>query len=133
VRYPTPGQAQRQATYEAVDIKQVWFNREIAGRETPPSMKEIAPATQKQRKAEVRTLATRSHEQGGFVGQRLTVEERYFGTGAAASLVFEDESGNVFGVIPRNQRDNWFVGEQVVVRTAKGSDGNLKAMVERLE
>jgi hypothetical protein len=39
----------------------------------------------------------------------------------------------VFGVIPRNQRDNWFVGEQVVVRTAKGSDGNLKAMVERVE
>ena len=71
-------------------------------------------------------------EQGGFVGQRLTVEERYFGTGAAASLVFEDERGNVFGVIPRNQRDNWFVGEQVVVRTAKGSDGNLKAMIERV-
>jgi hypothetical protein len=43
------------------------------------------------------------------------------------------ERGVVFGVIPRNQRDNWFVGEQVVVRTAKGSDGNLKAMVERVE
>jgi len=133
VRYPTPQQAQRQATYEAVDIKQVWFNRHVGMTANPPRMQDIDPATQKQRKSEVRTLATRSHEQGGFVGQRLTVEERYFGTGAAASLVFEDESGDVFGVIPRAQRDNWFVGEQVVVRTAKGSDGNLKAMVERVE
>ena len=133
VRYPTPQQAQRQATYEAVEIKQVWFNRHVGSAANPPRMQDIDPATQKQRKAEVRTLATRSHEQGGFVGQRLTVEERYFGTSASASLVFEDETGSVFGVIPRNQRDNWFVGEQVVVRTAKGSDGNLKAMVERVE
>ena len=29
VRYPTPQQAQKQATYEAVDIKQVWFNRHV--------------------------------------------------------------------------------------------------------
>ena len=132
VRYPTPTESARQATYEPVKMSQVWFNREIAGRAEPPRMKDIPKATQKQRKAEVRTLATRSHEQGGFVGQRLTVEERYFGTGASASLVFEDERGDVFGVIPRAQRDNWFVGEQVVVRAAKGSDGNLNAMVERL-
>jgi hypothetical protein len=48
IRYPTPEQATRQATYESVDIKQVWFNRAIAGNPTPPKIKDIDPAHQKQ-------------------------------------------------------------------------------------
>ena len=131
VRYPTPEQASRQARYEPVEIKQVWFNREVAGKTDSPTMKGIDPVIQKQRKAEVHALATRPHEQGGFIGKRLRVEERAFGTGAS-SLVFADEGGNVFGVIPRNQREQWQAGEAVILRTAKGSDGNLKAMVERV-
>ena len=38
VRYPTPQQAQKQATYEAVDIKQVWFNRHVGTTANPPRM-----------------------------------------------------------------------------------------------
>ncbi len=53
VRYPTPQQAQRQATYAAVDIKQVWFNRHVGTTANPPRMQDIDPATQKQRKADV--------------------------------------------------------------------------------
>ena len=133
VRYPTPQQAQRQAHYEAVEIKQVWFNREIAGKPSPPSMQGIDPTTQKQRKAEVHALASRPHEQGGFIGKRLRVEQRTFGTGSRSHLVFADEGGAVFGVIPRHLHTLWEHGQTVVLRTAKGSDGNLKAMVERVE
>jgi hypothetical protein len=131
MRYPVPEKAQKQANYQPVEIKQVWFNREIAGKDSPPSMKGIEPATQKQRKAEVRTLAQRSREQGGFLGQKLRVGERYFGMDAAPSMVFEDEAGHVFGVIPKKHAPDWLVGEQVIIRQAKGSDGNLSAMVER--
>jgi len=70
---------------------------------------------------------------GGFLGQKLRVEQRYFGNDASSSLVFEDERGHIFGVIPKKHALNWQVGEQVVIRQAKGSDGNLSAMVERVE
>jgi hypothetical protein len=133
VRYPTAEQAQRQASYHAVEMKQVWFNREIAGKSDTPTMKGIDPAIQKQRKAEVRTLAQRSAEQGGFLGKRLRVGERSFGKDATPSMVFEDEAGHIFGVIPKKHAPDWLVGEQVVIRQAKGSDGNLSAMVERVE
>jgi hypothetical protein len=95
-------------------------------------MKGIEPAVQKQRKVEVRTLAQCSHEQGGFLGQKLRVSERYFGMDAAPSMVFEDDKGQVFGVIPKKHVADWLVGEEVVIRQDKGSDGNLTAMVERL-
>jgi hypothetical protein len=124
VRYPTPTQAQRQASYQPVEMRQVWFNRYVAGRADAPTMKGVDPATQKQSKAHVRALAQRPHEQGGFLGQSLRVAERPFGK------VFEDEGGQVFGVIPRQQADAWQVGAQVVIRQAKASDGNLSAMVE---
>jgi hypothetical protein len=39
---------------------------EAAGKAAPPSMKEIEPATQKQRKQEICFLAQHLHEQGGF-------------------------------------------------------------------
>lgn len=132
VRYPTPEKVQKQANYQSVEMKQVWFNREIAGKSDAPTMKGIHPATQKLRKAEVRTLAQRSHEQGGFLGKQLRVGERYFGNDAAPSMVFEDEQGHIFGVIPKKYAPDWLVGEQVVIRQAKGSDGNLSAMVERV-
>jgi hypothetical protein len=96
-------------------------------------MKGIDPAIQKQRKAEVRTLAQRSAEQGGFLGKRLRVGERSFGKDATPSMVFEDEAGQVFVVIPKKHAPDWLVGEQVVIRQAKGSDGNLSAMVEWVE
>jgi hypothetical protein len=66
------------------------------------------------------------------LGQKLRIGERYFGMDAAPSLVFEDETGHVFGVIPKKHALDWLVGEQVVIRQAKGSDGNLTAMVERI-
>jgi hypothetical protein len=132
VRYPTPDQAQKQARYQAVEMKQVWFNREIAGKDAPPTMKGIDPATQKQRKAEVRTLAQRRVEVGGFLGKQLRVAERFFGNDASSSLVFEDEHGHIFGILPKKHALDWLVGETVVIRQAKGSDGNLSAMVERV-
>jgi hypothetical protein len=132
VRYPTPEKAQQQASYHAVEMRQVWFNREIAGKESAPTMKSVDPAIQKQRKSEVRSLAQRSHEQGGFLGQRLRVSERSFSNDAAPSMVFEDEAGHIFGVIPKKHAPDWLVGVQVVIRQAKGSDGNLSAMVERI-
>ena len=57
---------------------------------------------------------------------------RSFGKDATPSMVFEDETGHIFGVIPKKHAPDWLVGEQVVIRQAKGSDGNLSAMVERL-
>jgi hypothetical protein len=47
-------------------------------------------------------------------------------------LVFEDEAGLVFGVIPKKHAPDWLFGEEVVIRQSKGSDGNLTAMVERV-
>jgi hypothetical protein len=96
-------------------LRGAMVSREIAGKAAPPSMKEIEPATQKQRKQEVRFLAQRSYDQGGFLGQKLRVGERYFGMDAAPSLVFEDETGHIFGVIPKKHALDWLVGEMVVI------------------
>jgi hypothetical protein len=138
VRYPTPTQAAQQATYQPVKINQVWFNRHrqqsAALGQTPPERQtHVAPAVQKQRKQEIRFLAGRSQEQGGFLGQRLRVGERDFG-GATTTLVWEDGQGQVFGVIDKKMRQDWYVGEMAVIRQAKSDhDGNLVVMMERVE
>jgi hypothetical protein len=95
-------------------------------------MGDFDPATKTQRKHEVRHLAQRPHEQGGFLGQRLRVSERNFGSDPTPRKVFEDDSGEIFGVIDRQQAAQWATGETVLIRQAKGSDGNLQAVVERV-
>jgi hypothetical protein len=95
-------------------------------------MKDILPSRMKQCKAEVNQLAQRAYERGGFLGQKLRVGERYFGNNAAPTVVLEDEMGQVFGVISKQQSLDWVVGEEVIIRQAKGYDGNIKTMVERV-
>jgi hypothetical protein len=73
------------------------------------------------------------HEQGGFLGQRLRVSERTLGSDPTPRKVFEDDSGEIFGVIDRQQATQWATGQTVIIRQAKGSDGNLQAVVERIE
>jgi len=116
VRYPTPEQAKQQASYAPVEIRQVWFNRakRAAGREL--SMGDFDPATKTQRKHEVRHLAQRPHEQGGFLGQRLRVSERTFGGDPTPRKVFEDDSGEIFGVIDRQQAAQWTAGQEAIIR-----------------
>jgi hypothetical protein len=138
VRYPTPTQAAQAATYQPVKLKQVWFNRardaaQVAGQPVPDWIKAVDPATQRQHKQAVRFLAGRTHEQGGFVGLRLYVNERYFGENTTRKKrVLEDEAGRVFGILDKDAPP-WELGEEVVIRQAKGDeDGNLRMMVEKL-
>jgi hypothetical protein len=131
IRYPTTAQAEATRHYLPVKMNQVWFNRLRASSDDADLRPQSVPADQqKQHKASVRFLAQRSSEQGGFLGKRLRIAERHFGRSATARLVFEDEAGNVFGTIPTKEEGAWVVGENVIIRQAKGSDGNLTAMVE---
>jgi len=132
IRYPTPDRAARQATYEPVKISQVWYNRELASREDVVRPSEIDQATARHRKLEVRNLASRPSEVGGYIGKPLTVEEAYIGNGAAPRRYFADENGAIFGMIPKAEQDRWMVGERVVIRQAKSTRDDLQTMVERL-
>ena len=128
VRYPNRDQTQRQASYEPVKIQQVWFNR-LMNFGFGGTMKEVESARRTQSKQEVRFLASRSVEQDGFLGQKLRVGERYFGSRLVR--VFEDDIGTVFGVIHKENAEQYQLGDEVVLRQAKGADGNIAGMVER--
>ena len=46
--------------------------------------------------------------------------------------VFEDDIGTVFGVIHKEHGEQYQLGDEVVLRQAKGADGNIVGMVEKL-
>jgi hypothetical protein len=135
VKQPTAYHAAQQATYQPVQLKQVWFNRVInqaraAGQPPPTKHHEVSASLKQQTHQTIRFLAGRSHEQGGFLGLKLKVAERHF-SGATPKLVFEDAQGQVFGVVDKNMQRDWFVGNEAIIRQAKaGSDGNLVVMME---
>ena len=138
VRYPTPQQAVQQDRYEQVRINKVWYNRaQSAARlrgQILPSVSQIDSATQTEHKENVRIQASRSHDQGGFLGLRLFVNERFIGENSTQKrLVFEDEQGGVFGLIDKAAREQWQSGDEAVIRQAKADhDGNLTTFIERL-
>jgi len=138
VKYPTPQQAAHQATYESVRINKVWYNRAQSAAqsrgETLPAVTQMDTATQTQHKQNVRFLASRSQEQGGFLGLRLFVSKRYLGENTTQKkLVFEDEQGHIFGLIDKATQGQWREGDEAVVRQAKADhDGNLITRIERL-
>ena len=119
-------------------INKVWYNRAQSAAqsrgETLPPVSQIAAATQTQHKQNVRVQASRAHDQGGFLGLRLFVNERFMGENSMQKrLVFEDEQGRVFGLIDKAAREQWQSGDEAVIRQAKADhDGNLTTFIERL-
>jgi hypothetical protein len=139
VTYPAPQQAAHQATYEGVRINKVWYNRAQSAAqsrgETLPPVTQMDTATQTQHKQNVRFLASRTHEQGGFLGLRLFVNERSLGENTTQKkLVFEDERGHIFGLIDKVAQGQWHSGDEAIVQQAKADhDGNLVTRIERLK